>query len=58
LIVAQSLGPLVAGALKDRFHPRRVWYGCSIICAVSMISFYSPHLHARKRLNEKQNAQG
>ena len=57
LIVAQSLGPLIAGVLMDRFDPRWVWYGCSIICAVSMISFYNLHLHARERFNEKQKTQ-
>lgn len=54
-IIAQSLGPLAATAIMDRFDPRWVWYGCSIICAISIISFYNLHLHARERLNEKQN---
>jgi len=54
-IVAQSLGPLAAAAIMDRFDPRWVWAGCSIICAISIISFYSLHLRARERLNEKQN---
>ena len=52
-IVAQSLGPLAAGALMDRFDPRWVWYGCSIICAVSILGFYGLHLRSRERLNEK-----
>jgi len=56
-IVAQSLGPLAAAAIMDRFDPRWVWAGCSIICAISIISFYSLHLHARERLNEKQTIQ-
>jgi MFS family permease len=29
------------------------WYGCSIICAISIVGFYRLHLHARKRLIEK-----
>jgi len=31
---------------------RWVWAGCSIICAISIISFYNLHLHARERLYE------
>jgi MFS family permease len=54
-ITAQSLGPLAAAAIMDRFDPRWVWYGCSIICAVSIVGFYGLHLRARERLNEKQN---
>jgi MFS family permease len=54
-IVAQSLGPLAAMAIMDRFDPRWVWVGCSIICAVSIISFYVLHIQARERLSEKQN---
>jgi MFS family permease len=56
-IIAQSLGPLVASAIMDQFDPRWVWYGCSIICAVSIVSFYALHLHSRDRLTEKQNIQ-
>ncbi|HEX9333162.1 MAG TPA: hypothetical protein VF896_14820 [Anaerolineales bacterium] len=56
-IVAQSSGPLTAAAIMDRFDPRWVWYGCSIVCAVSIIGFYGLHPHARKRLNEKQSIQ-
>ena len=56
-IVAQSLGPLAASAVMDRFDPRWVWAGCSMICAVSIVSFCRLHLHARERLSEKQNAQ-
>jgi MFS family permease len=56
-IVAQSLGPLAAAAIMDRFDPRWVWAGCSIICAISIVSFYSLHLHARERLSEKQDIQ-
>ena len=54
-IIAQSLGPLGAAAIMDHFDPRWVWYGCSIICAISIIGFYDLHLRARERLNEKQN---
>jgi MFS family permease len=54
LIVAQSLGPLVAGALMDRFDPRWVWYGCSMICAISIIGFYKLYFHSGERLNEKR----
>ena len=56
-IVAQALGPLAAAALMDHFDPRWVWAGCSIICAISIVSFYGLHLYARERLNEKQNIQ-
>jgi MFS family permease len=56
-IVAQSLGPLGAAAIMDHFDPRWVWAGCSIICAISIVSFYSLHLHARERLSKKQNIQ-
>ena len=57
-IVAQSLGPLAAAAIMDRFDPPWVWAGCSIICAISIVSFYGLHLHACQRLAEKQNIQG
>jgi len=56
-IIAQSLGPLAASAVMDRFDPRWVWAGCSMICAVSIVSFYRLHLHVRERLSEKQNVQ-
>lgn len=56
-ITAQSLGPLAAAAIMDRFDPRWVWAGCSILCAISIISFYRLHLHAHKRISEKQNIQ-
>ena len=56
-IVAQALGPLAAGAMLDRFDPRWVWFGCSIICGISIISFYALHLHARERLGETQSIQ-
>lgn len=51
-ITAQALGPLAAAAIMDRFDPRWVWYGCSIICAISMVGFFGLHLHSRERLNE------
>lgn len=54
-IVAQSLGPLAAAAIMDRFDPRWVWYGCSLVCAISILGFYGLHLHSRIRLNEKQS---
>ena len=53
-ITAQALAPLTAGAIMDRFDPRWVWYGCSIICAISILGFYGLHLRARDRLAEKQ----
>ena len=53
-IVAQALGPLAAAAIMDHFDPRWVWYGCSSICAISIISFYRLHLHARERLSENR----
>jgi len=55
-IVAQSLGPLAATAIMARSDPRWVWYGCSIVCAISIIGFYTLHLHARKRIQEVQNS--
>jgi MFS family permease len=58
LIVAQSLGPLAASAIMDRSDPRWVWYGCSIICTISIIGYYALHLHVKERLSEKQNIQG
>jgi MFS family permease len=54
-IVAQSLGPLAAAAIMDRFDPRWVWYGCSVLCAISILGFYGLFLHSGKRLNEKQS---
>jgi MFS family permease len=56
-ITAQSLGPLAASAIMDYFDPRWVWMGCSILCAISILSFYILHIHARDRLSEKQNAE-
>jgi MFS family permease len=53
-IIAQALGPLTAAAIMDSFDPRWVWYGCSFMCAISMIGFYGLHLHSRERLTEKQ----
>jgi MFS family permease len=53
-IIAQALAPLAAGAVMDRFDPRWVWYGCSVICAISIVGFYGLHFHARERLIEKQ----
>jgi MFS family permease len=55
LIIAQSLGPLAAASIMDRFDPRWVWYGCSIICAISIFGFSVLHLHSRERLNEKED---
>lgn len=57
-IIAQGLSPLAAGAIMDRFDPRWVWYGCSIICAISMAGFYRLHLHARERFMENQRNSG
>jgi MFS family permease len=54
-IIAQALAPLAAGAIMDRSDPRWVWYGCSIICAISIVGFYGLHLQARARLTEKQD---
>jgi MFS family permease len=53
-IIAQALAPLAAGAIMDRFDPRWVWYGCSLICAISILGFYGLHLRARERLTENQ----
>jgi MFS family permease len=54
LIASQSLGPLAATAIMDDLDPRWVWYGCSIICAISIAGFYGLYLHSREWLNEKQ----
>ena len=51
-IIAQSLGPLAASAIMDRFDPRWVWYGCSIVCAASIAGFYLLHQRAGKRLEQ------
>ena len=40
-IIAQALA---AGAIMDRFDSRWVWYGCSLICAISISGFYGLHL--------------
>ena len=53
-ITAQSLGPLVAASIMDHFDPRWVWYGCSIVCAMSIVGFYRLHLYARDRLMKAQ----
>ena len=55
-IVAQSLGPLAATAIMDRFDARWVWYGCSIVCAISILGFLGLHLLARERIREVQNS--
>jgi MFS family permease len=55
LIVAQSLGPLAAAAIMDRFDPGWVWYGSSIICAISIVGFYGLHLRSGERLMENQH---
>jgi hypothetical protein len=52
-IIAQALAFLAAGALINRFDPRGVWYGCSIIGAINIAGFYGPHLQARERLGEE-----
>ena len=52
LIVAQSLGPLAAGAVMDHFDPRWVWYGCSMICVISILGFSVLHVNSRARLKE------
>ena len=54
-IIAQALAPLAAGAIMDRFDPRWVWYGCSMICAISITGFYGLHLRAKGRLIEKED---
>jgi len=54
-IVAQSLGPLAATAIMDRFDSRWVWYGCSIVCAISILGFFGLHLHASERIQEVQS---
>ncbi len=56
-IIAQSLGPLAAAAIMDRFDARWVWVGCSLLCAISIIGFYGLHRHARERLTQKQSIQ-
>jgi len=56
-IIAQALAPLAAGAIMDRLDPRWVWFGCSLVCAISIAGFYGLHLQARERLTEKQDAE-
>lgn len=56
-IIAQALGPLAAASVMDRYDPRWVWYGCSIVCAISIAGFYGLYLHSKERFNEIQNAQ-
>jgi MFS family permease len=51
LIIAQSLGPLGASAIMERFDSRWVWYGCSLLCAISIVGFYALHLRSNERLN-------
>ena len=51
---SSGVGNFLAGALMDRFDPRWVWFGCSLICAISIVGFYGLHLHTKERLNEKQ----
>jgi MFS family permease len=52
-IIAQSLGPLAASVIMDRYDPRWVWYGCSIICAISMVGFYGLYRATKDRLGAK-----
>lgn len=56
-IIAQSLGPLAASAVMDRFDPRWVWFGCSILCAVSIAGFYMLYLRVGRELGAKQHAE-
>lgn len=53
-IIAQSLGPLAAAAIMDRLDPRWVWYGCSIVCAISIAGYFILYRHVGTRLNTKQ----
>jgi MFS family permease len=53
-IVAQSVGPVAGAAILDRFDPRWVWYGCSLLCAISIGGFYGLHLRSGRRLSAKQ----
>lgn len=53
-IIAQSLGPLAASVVMDRFDPRWVWYGCSIVCAISIIGFFVLYLHVGRNLEVRQ----
>jgi MFS family permease len=55
-ITAQALGPLAATAIMDHFDPRWVWYGCSMICGISILGFYGLHVRTQERLGEKQKA--
>jgi MFS family permease len=56
-IIAQSLGPLAASVIMDRFDPRWVWYGCGILCAISIAGFYGLHLRVGRKLGAKQAEQ-
>lgn len=54
-IIAQSVGPVAATAIMDRFDPRWVWYGCSILCAISMGGYYGLRLRSGRRLSANQD---
>lgn len=53
-IIAQSLGPLAAATIMDHFDPGWVWYGCSIVCAISIIGFYRLQRRAGRRFEENR----
>ncbi len=52
-IVAQGLGPLASGLVMDHFDPRWVWYGCAILCSISMAGFWARHLRAGRRIDRQ-----
>lgn len=54
-ITAQALGPLAAAAIMDRFDPRWVWYGCGILCAISIVGYVILQTRAHQRLEIKQD---
>ena len=55
-VIPQALAPLGAGLVMDNLNPSWVWYGCGILCAVSVAGFYALHLRTGERLAAAQKA--
>jgi MFS family permease len=49
-IIPQALAPLAAGLVMDNYDPRWVWYGCGLVCAVSILGFWALHLRTGPRI--------
>jgi MFS family permease len=56
-ITAQSLGPLAAASIMDHFDPRWVWYGCSIVCAISIVGFFQLYRSSKERFRAIESGQ-